>query len=128
MLEYGGLQVLIKAGSDGRELRTLPNGDRTRNNEFVEVSDGVPVCVSVKILSSFRWSDATALSVQVKLGTTSPLLSRRILKPAEPTDLRVELDTWNLWSCDRKKWTTANFEFRDLVVSVCGVVDQHQKS
>ena len=128
MIEQAGLQVLIRAGSDGRELRTLPNGDHTRNNEFIEVANGVPVCISIRILSTFRWSDATALSVQVKLGTSTSLLSWRILKPVEPSDLSVELETWNLWDWRKKRWTAANFEFRDLIVSSRGVVNQHQQN
>ena len=128
MIEQGGLQVLIKAGSDGHELRTLPNGKFARRSEFVEVSDGVPVCVSIKILSSFSWSDATALSVQVKLGTATALPSHRISKPAEPSDFTVELENWILWSSYRKTWVAASFQFRNLVVSDLGVVNPHQKN
>lgn len=117
MIEQGGLQVLIRAGSDGHELRTLPNTHHAKNNEFVEVSNGVPVCVSVKILSSFRWGEATALSMHVKLGTATSLRSQRIHKPSELGDVVVEVEKWNMWDSRRKEWVAASFEFRDLLVS-----------
>lgn len=117
MIEQGGLQVLIRAGSDGHELRTLPNGHHAKNNEFIEVFNGVPVCVSLKILSSFRWGDATALSMQVKLGTATSLLPQRIHKPSELGDVAVEVEKWTMWDSQRKEWVAASFEFRDLIVS-----------
>ena len=116
MLEQCGLQVLIKAGTNGHKLRTLASVNGTRNNEFIEVFNGVPVCVSVKILKSFRWADANALSMQVKLGTVTTLLPQRILKPVQPSDVKLELEKWNIWDLQKEQWVATQFQFCDLIV------------
>lgn len=83
----------------------------------MEVAHGVPVCVFVKLLSTFRWSDATALSMHVNLGTATALFSQRIQKPAEPSNITVEVEKWNIWNPQTKEWVATSFEFRDLAVS-----------
>lgn len=114
MLEQGGLQVLIKAGSGGSKPRTLPYGSKTRDSEYIEVSYGLLICVCVKILSSFRWETATALSMQVKLGTIISLLPQMIARPAQPSEVKFEQEKWNVWQSQTKTWVAASFEFCDL--------------